>query len=484
VPWPLFEIGLALFLLGGGLFPVRVSSRRSSFHLRNSTALAAFLVLGPGCLRLVLPAALVTVLLLFVAGSTRPGSRLRRLVLPPGSDAASASGRLIRDTLFVVVGMAAAAWVYGLVGSGVFPLPLARVRDLLALVAAITTSAMAVAVQSEVYYRLFSEPVPEVSAVPKELSFLPSDAPLYRLMLVLGSPLQLLAHFFYVLYGPPALLVALVWFSIGTVLHAALLKERLRLQQAFRELEASQRALAVRELTGRIVHQTRHQLGLIGISTHLIRGTLEGPLERTRILAQLDRLDGVAMALRRMLSEELGAQRAEQPAEPVERADGDGRAIAVRDLVHEETERLQGKAHQLGIALRVEADVPGLVAATPADEEQLGQGVFNVVDNALVAARSVVSVRLVRAQDAIVLTIADDGPGIPPEILPRAAEPFVTTKEDGSGMGLFIAAAAARRCGGSLSLENLPDRGLRATLRLPAAPGEPPGRPESADAGS
>jgi signal transduction histidine kinase len=458
-----------VFLVGGGLFPVRASRRRSSFHLRNSTAMAAFFVLGLESLWLVLPAAGASILLIFLSALVRGRSLVRRLVLPSWETAGSASARLARDTVFLVTGLLASGWVYGHVGRGIFPLPLASLRDLLAFMVTSTTAAVAIASLNEVYYRLFSDPVLEATAVPKELAFLPSDAPLYRLMLISGSPLQILAQVFYLSYGPPGLLFALGWFALAIALHGALLKERLRLHQAFRELEASQRALAVQDLTGRIVHQTRHQLGLIGISTHLIREALKGtPPERAKVLTQLDRLEGVATDLRRMLSEELGPPRAEEAPGEGPEVGGERRALALRELVNEEAERLRGKADQLGLTLTVQAETAGLVAGRLADAEQLGQGLFNVLENALAAARSTVSVELKEEAGSVVLTVLDDGPGIPPDILARAAEPFVTTKEEGSGMGLFIADAAARRCGGGLILENLPRGGLRATFRLPA----------------
>jgi signal transduction histidine kinase len=291
-------------------------------------------------------------------------------------------------------------------------------------------------------------------------------------MLVMGTPLQLLAQFFFLSYGPLGLVCALLWFALASALHGVLLEERLRLNRAFRELEASQRALILGEVSARIVHQTRHQLGLIGISTHLIRDALqERTPERAKIRAQLERLDGVTRDLSRMLSDDLGARRPEEAAEDVlETAEHRGREakrVSLRQLVQEEVERLMGRAEERGLALTVEAERPGLVTGSLANAESLGQGIFNVVENALAVARTFVSVRLVEEGTMISLSVTDDGPGIPSEILPRAAEPFVTTKDEGTGMGLYLARAAAARFGGELLLENQPHGGLRATFRLP-----------------
>jgi signal transduction histidine kinase len=324
------------------------------------------------------------------------------------------------------------------------------------------------AVLNEAYHHFFSAPVPQASAVPRELAFLPSDAPLYRLMLVSGSSLQILAQFLYLSYGEAALFFALGWFALAIRVHEALLKERLRLHRAFRELEASHRALAGGEPTARIVHQTRHQLGLIGISTHLIReGLRSARPDRAKILEQLGRLDGVVAALRRMLSE------AQEPPRGGEEADAPERppapVLSLRDLVNEEVERLRGKAQQLGVALVLRPGPAGLLPRPGGDTEPLGQGIFNVIENALAAARRSVCVLVEDAEAEVRVVVEDDGPGMPADVLRRAGEPFVTTKEEGTGLGLFVAAAAARRWGGSLTLENRREGGLRAIFRLPRA---------------
>jgi signal transduction histidine kinase len=136
--------------------------------------------------------------------------------------------------------------------------------------------------------------------------------------------------------------------------------------------------------------------------------------------------------------------------------------------VQDELERLQGKAEQQGIQLVLEAATDGLVPGTELEAEQFGQGLFNVIDNALGAAHYRVTVYLSRRLEGYAISVVDDGPGIDRELLPRVTEPFVSTKGEGSGMGLYIATAAARRWGGELRLQNIPEGGLRATFWLPS----------------
>jgi signal transduction histidine kinase len=137
------------------------------------------------------------------------------------------------------------------------------------------------------------------------------------------------------------------------------------------------------------------------------------------------------------------------------------------DLVKRETEVLQGKAARRGVMVRVEGDRKLSPARGPREVQRLAQGIFNVLENAISAATSVVDIEVVTTADHIEIAISDDGAGMSEEFLQRATEPFTTTKKDGTGMGLAIALAAARLWEGDLVLENQADGGLKATFQLP-----------------
>lgn len=66
------------------------------------------------------------------------------------------------------------------------------------------------------------------------------------------------------------------------------------------------------------------------------------------------------------------------------------------------------------------------------------------------------------------VTIRDNGPGIPAEVLPRIWEPFFTTKEKGTGLGLATVYAVIKKHGGSISVESEAGRGTVFTIMLPA----------------
>jgi two-component system, NtrC family, sensor kinase len=68
------------------------------------------------------------------------------------------------------------------------------------------------------------------------------------------------------------------------------------------------------------------------------------------------------------------------------------------------------------------------------------------------------------------ITVRDDGPGIPTEILPHIFEPFLTTKESGVGLGLAISRSILERHGGSIEAQSDAGRGTTFTITLPGEP--------------
>ncbi len=83
----------------------------------------------------------------------------------------------------------------------------------------------------------------------------------------------------------------------------------------------------------------------------------------------------------------------------------------------------------------------------------------------------------------IEITIADDGPGIPPEVIPRIFDPFFTTKDvgEGSGLGLSIVHGIVDRHGGRIEVQSRVGEGttFRIVLPVEAAP-RPASAPQSA----
>ena len=84
-------------------------------------------------------------------------------------------------------------------------------------------------------------------------------------------------------------------------------------------------------------------------------------------------------------------------------------------------------------------------------------------------ARSQVEIAGRWSADELVLEIADRGPGLAPELAGQAGQPFLTTKSEGLGLGLFLAYTTLSRLGGDVRLINRDGGGVLCRLTLPLA---------------
>ncbi len=103
-----------------------------------------------------------------------------------------------------------------------------------------------------------------------------------------------------------------------------------------------------------------------------------------------------------------------------------------------------------------------------ANKEALKGALLNLVTNAVQACGDEARVELTAECDerSVILSVSDNGPGIPTEVQSRVFEPFFTTRPQGTGLGLAVVKSVATSHGGSVDVESSAD-GARLTLRLP-----------------
>ncbi len=113
--------------------------------------------------------------------------------------------------------------------------------------------------------------------------------------------------------------------------------------------------------------------------------------------------------------------------------------------------------------------ISGEDPVVPADAELLKPCFLNLLLNASQAmgGKGAVDIAIATAGDRIRVTLKDDGPGIPPEVLARIFEPFFSTKHKGTGLGLPIAKRTVESHGGEIRVDCPPGGGTLVTVLLP-----------------
>jgi two-component system sensor histidine kinase BaeS len=157
--------------------------------------------------------------------------------------------------------------------------------------------------------------------------------------------------------------------------------------------------------------------------------------------------------------------------------------VDAAEVATDTAEGFRPAAEAAGVALDVEAMDPGLVVA--ADPERLAQIVANLVENALKFATSRISVGAGREGDRVVVTVCDDGPGIPDADLPHLFDRLFQSsrrpaRQVGSGLGLAIVAELGAAMGAEVAAESRPGATRMVVgLRGPSASSSAPARASS-----
>jgi signal transduction histidine kinase len=433
----------AAFATGGALLPVHFPSGRRMQLVFVHAVFALFLVAGP---RAAIAVALAAWVPPAVRALLRPAenvARWRQLVaLVPAPLAAT-----------VAVGVGHAT---GVPLGVTYPLPVYGVRAIVVCGVVLWSTFLSFIAAKELLSRaLWAEAEPVDPPTPYERAGVQ-----YALATVVAGPLQLQTHGFYVLGNAWLWAGSIAWSFLLHVVVAAEARSMAKTHRLMQQLAASERLAAIGEVTARVAHQMRHQIGLMGMSLHRIESRLGhlGEEDAAVFRAELGKLESAQDELRRVLAgEKAGA--GGRPMEPVPAS------LAWTEIIRAQLRRLAPIAEERGI--RLEADLDGMPDGGPRDADKLGEGWFNVLENAIVAAESSVRVSVRRDASAFELCVEDDGPGMSESRLARATEPFFTTKPGGTGMGLAIARAVVEEEGGSLALSRREPQGIRATLRFP-----------------
>ena len=222
---------------------------------------------------------------------------------------------------------------------------------------------------------------------------------------------------------------------------------------------AEKRDLLAR-LLGRLAHEVRNPLSSLDIHFQLLEEDLGKLAPQMReqlgsrleiIHGELHRLEGIVERFLRL------AGPAGVDLEPVE----------ISKILSHVCELLRPEAavREIEIATRVEGPLPRVMA----DPVRLMQALLNLVINAIQAVekKGRVEVGAVVAGGQVCVVVSDNGPGIAPDKLASVFDPYYTTKNEGSGLGLWIAQQIVTAHGGSLQAQNGPTGGAVLTMRLP-----------------
>jgi len=245
----------------------------------------------------------------------------------------------------------------------------------------------------------------------------------------------------------------------GVVLSGRDVTDLKRLEE---QLIQAEKLAAMGQMLAGVAHELNNPLTAILGVTELVRERegLDDSMKR-----QLDLTHRQARRAARIVQNLLEFSR---PASPQKRSI-DLNSIIERTLqLHEHSLR----RNQVAVDFKPRTDLPPVVG----DANQLIQVLLNLITNAEQAIREVresgrIQIRMTTATGSVMITVQDDGSGIPSEALPKLFDPFFTTKRPGggTGLGLSICLSIVREHGGTIQAESLPGGGSAFKVYLPIA---------------
>lgn len=228
--------------------------------------------------------------------------------------------------------------------------------------------------------------------------------------------------------------------------------EQRRLEE---QLSLAERLTSMGEMAAGISHEIRNPLGIIRNSAELLKKKMAkfDPSNNipTVIVEETSRLNNI-------VTDFINYAKPKSPnLEP----------SRVQEIVERGVKFLQAQMSEIGCRthIRIEKDIPDI----PADSSMLYQAFFNILINSMQSMTDGGEIRIAidSNEHNVRIVFDDDGKGIPEDVLDKIWEPFYTTKEKGTGLGLGIVKNIIEAHSGRIQIANKPDKGVQVIVELP-----------------
>jgi len=221
------------------------------------------------------------------------------------------------------------------------------------------------------------------------------------------------------------------------------------------KLVVTERLAAWREVARQVAHEIKNPLTPIQLALYRVRQRLnESVVSQTAVQESLQSIEEEVASLRR-LAEEFSSF-ARLPKAELQPGN-------LNEVVQLTARLFQGAGNNIQIKTELAPEIP----PRPFDREQIKRLLNNLIKNALEASLTpagTITISTRRAGDKVCLTIADQGPGLSPEVLARIFEPNFSTKRGGSGLGLTLVKRIVEEHGGEITVESAVGKGTTFTI--------------------
>jgi len=231
-------------------------------------------------------------------------------------------------------------------------------------------------------------------------------------------------------------------------------EKTLELQKVQEEIVQTEKMSTLGYISAGMAHEIRNPLNSIGLYAQLLKGGLDDP-ERFEFLQKIEmevrRIDGILIKL----------------MDAVKRPRYHLQQVSIPKTIDSLLELFQSRAKMHGI--RIERDYRSTPPQILADATEIEQIFSNLFSNSIeeMVEGGVLKIVLAQKEDTIHIDVTDTGKGIPHEDLQRIFDPFYTTKNSGTGLGLSVVLRIIRTYNGKIEVKSEVGKGTTFSVSLP-----------------
>lgn len=232
-------------------------------------------------------------------------------------------------------------------------------------------------------------------------------------------------------------------------------------QRLILELHQHEKLASMGRVVASIAHEIRNPLGIISSSAELLLKRSDGSSPGTQRILQA--IYDEARRLSRTVSDFLDYARPRQPKREL---------VDISAIITQALSFLSPEMANRDIGV-VRTGILDAHLAVPGDKDLLYRAFYNIMGNAIQAMGNSGTLTIHTAREGgpegeMLLSFQDSGPGFPEEEMPQLLDPFFTTKDDGTGLGLPIVNSIITSHGGRLELRNARHGGAEVCVYLPS----------------
>jgi signal transduction histidine kinase len=280
----------------------------------------------------------------------------------------------------------------------------------------------------------------------------------FELIQDMGKQYESIVKFQYLIFGLSILIMGLIFLALLLIVHKA---ERMIEQRAQerRELESqlhlAERLAALGEMVAGISHEVKNPLGIIRSTAELL-GEMPDASETQKSLSGVIKEESTR--LNQIVTEFLDFARPQEP---------NLQECQLEKIIEKNLSFIRPELEKKGI--QVENNLDGRSFRLRADQDLLYRAFLNILINAIHSMQDggTIGIIVEEGRDAYRIDIEDTGCGISEENVDKIFNPFFTTKEKGSGLGLSIVRKIIEGHSGTIGIKSIEGQGTKVQVQLP-----------------